>query len=98
MSAASSSGDESADGEDDDDDLDSRYDFHLVSTTSLSRLLRFCPDCGDPVIHQTKSRCGTMVTVHLTCKRGCSVTWRSQEVIPPKQPIGKLRAEAKYFQ
>lgn len=61
----------------------------LVYESSLQKLLKFCPDCGSPVVRKKKTSCGSLATYSLECHNGCTVVWSSQPKVK-KQPLGNI--------
>ena len=61
----------------------------LIFESSLQKLLKFCPDCGSPVVKQRKLYSGTLATFKLECHNGCTVNWSSQPKVN-KQPLGNI--------
>jgi hypothetical protein len=65
----------------------------IIFESSLQRLLKFCPDCGSPVVQQSSFTTGCMVTYRLECHEGHEVTWRSQPM-DGKRSLGNILAAA----
>jgi len=61
----------------------------VVFQSCLEELLRFCPNCGSPIISKRKFTIGSLVAYEIECNGGHKLTWRSQPIIH-HQPLGNL--------
>ena len=62
----------------------------IVFEESICDLMKFCKNCGSPVIHKKKSVVGSMLRYHITCHKGCSYTWTNQPNFLPHLPALNL--------
>ncbi|XP_022797740.1 THAP domain-containing protein 5-like [Stylophora pistillata] len=53
----------------------------VVFESSIHKLLKRCPSCGDIIIDCERKTTGSMLSVQLTCNSGHTVKWDSQTVV-----------------
>lgn len=66
----------------------------IVFEDNLNELMKFCPKCGKPVIEQSRTVNGSLLTYTLKCLDGCEYQWHSQPNITPHMPCGNLLLSA----
>ena len=65
----------------------------IVFESSLNKLLKRCPDCGDVITECKRKTTGSMLSIELTCNSGHTLNWDSQPVVKRK-PLGNLLLSA----
>lgn len=61
----------------------------MVFQSCLEDLMKYCNQCGSPVVHTSSYTTGSMVTYELHCHQGHEVRWHSQPRIG-RQPLGNI--------
>ncbi|ELU14242.1 hypothetical protein CAPTEDRAFT_191711 [Capitella teleta] len=69
----------------------------IVFEAQLKQLMKFCPECGSPVIDRKKSVSGSHLTFHLQCHAGHDVAWVSQPTVNYVRMGNLLLAAATLF-
>ena len=67
---------------------------YIVFESSLDCLMKFCQQCGSPIIEKEMRQNGSMIAYDVTCHSGCMYTWHSQPHVTPQLSCGNLLISA----
>ena len=71
---------------------------YMVFESNLEELLKFCKNCGSPVIKLEKMKRdeGSMIAYKIWCHQGCEYKWQSQPYLDEtsRQPVGNILLSA----
>jgi hypothetical protein len=61
----------------------------IVFKSCLEELIKFCPQCGSPVVDREQFATGSMISYRIRCHEGHELTWNSQPKAN-RQPLGNV--------
>ena len=90
---------ESMDEQDDNQESMLREKKYIVFQSNLEQLMKFCSQCGAPIISKAQSHKyeGSIVTYHIKCLSGHDYMWQSQPCVRAKQPAGNVMIAGSIF-